>query len=876
MFVNRNAWLLGLLLLVYHVSWGQEAEPPSDSLDFAYGMASHTPGYQEVRPASFNRGNLPEVAGLLLGRTPGLLIARQAGDPGQPYALQMRGLSSRIGRNAPLLVIDGLPGASLEMIDPFDLQGVGILKGGAAAAWYGARGAAGVLALRSKGPEVSEGLRLEYKALGAIELDSRRLEVLDASQIPSDNFPFLPDQGASTNWMDEVTRADLSQAHHLALSGGAGTFRYRLSGTLRDQRSALRERGFRRLNGRLSLAWQGLDDRLRVEADAALLSREGSPGFAEAMGYAYRYNPTAPVRFSDPSDPLFDLYGGYYQENRFDYPNPVAIIEQNERRRQAEGQSLGGKLSLEVLPSLTAHLRAGSQWLRREEIELLASNSYWLGSNPRGLARTAEADHFTAAVESWLSYDKTMGDWQLRARAGYAYQRTSFDSLATEALNFQPDFTRDFFDLYLNNPAQAPLPREERLFNLRRSTRMASFFGGAELSWKTYARMGFSLRYDGASVFSPENRWELYPSVFGQLQLGEILGIKTQWQVHGSYAQTGNNLLERFLIFQTGQFNLGADPVAERSRQWEVGSSLGLFSNRLLLQFDYFNRQARDLLAVIGVEVPPNLFPLSLVNEGGRSSRGWELSLLAEVIDKPQHRLQIGLQAFAFRNRIDQFASNEAEAIRFVLIGQAISVLPLPNPQEGDPIGQIYAPQFVRIDADGQWINEDVNGDGFVGDGDYVLQGNAYPTFSSSLSLLWEKGPWQLNALFRSRLGHRKVNGAALYLMSPDNPYNKSVDLLESPFNRLESFASYSSYFVQDASFLQLHNFSLAYLLPTKDTWQLRLYGGAQNLFTLTNYQGIDPEVQLRHSGDPLLAGFEPLETGYLPRTFFLGIDLTL
>ena len=303
-----------------------------------------TSAVASVNTEDFNKGNINTPSQLLQGKVSGLNIARPGGDPNGEFSIRLRGISTLGANSTPLIVIDGLVGGSLQSVDPNDIASIDVLKDGGAAAIYGTRGSSGVILITTKKGKanVSE---LNYSGYTTFESQARRTEVADAAQFSSlPNVTTSNILGSDTDWLEEVSQTAIGQVHNISAGGGSDKATYRASLNYRDIQGIQKNTGFEQIIGRISVQQRAVNDRLRINAVVSGTKSEENRGFADAFRYATIYNPTAPVKNSD---------GTFFETGGFDTFNPVSIIENNSNIRDRENITAGLNLDFEIFKGLT-------------------------------------------------------------------------------------------------------------------------------------------------------------------------------------------------------------------------------------------------------------------------------------------------------------------------------------------------------------------------------------------------------------------------------------------------------------------------------------------------------------------------------------------
>jgi iron complex outermembrane receptor protein len=322
----------------------------------------------------FNKGNINDPTALLQGKVAGLSIYNKGGDPNASPIIRLRGLST-IGSNAqPLVVVDGVLGASLDNIDPNDIETVNVLKDGSAAAIYGSRGSSGVILITTKRGSKG-GLTLDYNGYVAASTVYNNIPVMSASEYVAAGGN---DLGSDTDWQSEVTRTGITNVHNIAIGAANQGTSFRVSSNFRNVQGVLKKSGWDQLNARANLTHSALDGMLNLDFNLAFTNRKYDNSFPEALRYAALYNPTAPIFFPN---------GQYYQAILFDNFNPVAILEQNVNEGERSNLNYSGKLDFSPIDPLTFTVNYGRQYNTDNRGEYYPSTSFFRGLNRNGLAR---------------------------------------------------------------------------------------------------------------------------------------------------------------------------------------------------------------------------------------------------------------------------------------------------------------------------------------------------------------------------------------------------------------------------------------------------------------------------------------------------------
>ncbi|MDP5172430.1 MAG: SusC/RagA family TonB-linked outer membrane protein [Bacteroidia bacterium] len=874
-----------------------------------------TSSITSVKAENFNQGNQNDPIGLVQGKVPGLQISRPGGDPNGAFTLRLRGLSSLGANQEPLVIIDGVPGANLQTVDPNDIQSVDVLKDGSAAAIYGARASAGVIIITTK-----KGLpgraTMNYSGFVAVE---------SVAGVPSMATPaeFVqyggPDLGSETDWIDEITDNAISQTHNLSLSGGNAQTTYRASVNYRDQEGVAINTGFQQLNARLNLQQRAINDRLTIDMNISTTNRNSQFGFNEAFRYASTYNPTAPTA-QDPNSPIFTNYDGYFQQINFDYYNPLAILEQNINEGNLKRLLVTGRANFKLVDGLSVDAFYSQQRTNELFGQYYDKQSYWVGADRNGLASRTDNESFNELFEGTLKYAKTFGKASLDAVGGYAWQEITFEGFRAEGGNFLTDaFT------YNNLGASKDfLDGIGSVSSYKNNSLLISFFANASLNIDDTYFLRASVRRDGSSRFGANYQWGIFPAVSGGVTLSNlfdlpavnILKLRAGYGITG--ALPGESYLSLLRFSQQGSFfydggfvpafgpsrNANPDLRWERKGEFNIGLDFELLDYSLFGSIDYYNRVTSDLLFNIPVPVPPNQAPNTwgniedavLKNSGVEVLLGYKFKRgdfsWSPTFNFASYSILLdttgvtGSDFTFFRGGQSFFDFSTSPGAPGLNSDPSVIVL------AGQPIGSFWGLTYTGVDENGQVTYLDLDGDGIAGvdaagnvdDEDQSVIGNGVPDFSLGLQNQFKIGNLDFSFFFRGDFGHEMVNHYRIFYESPGG--SRSVDniLISDFFNPdLKSTPLFSSNYVENASYVSLDNASIGYNFPMKGSafTNLRLYVTGQNLFYITNYSGFDPNVRWADTVDPfnpnpLAPGLDRRNTYFRTRTFTIGVNVGL
>jgi len=855
----------------------------------------------------FNAGNINHPIQLIQGQVPGFTIVRPGGDPTGAFDLRIRSTSTLYGQTAPLFVIDGLPQASFFGLDPLDVAKFTILKDAASASRYGLRGGSGVVLIETK-KDTSSSPQLRYQNYLAMENVARRPDVLTAEEYRNFNIGDfqIEDLGASTDWGDAITRTAFSHTHHLSLGGQLSQLNYRAALHYRDIQGTLRQHEFQQLNARLFLQQKALQDRLTITANLSATNRfDQNPtlslefGTNDIFNYANTYNPTAPIRSNAPE---FEQYDGYFQQLRFNYYNPVAILEQNMNETERQYFQTNLRADFEILENLTASATYAQEQQNSLNGFYFDKNSLYVGFDRNGLAgrSTDKAQNEFTTLQLRYATAFTPAQLQFEAIARHEYQVLTYQGFLAQGGDFLTDaFTfnnlgaaLDFF----KGQEESLFPRAN-LHSYKNQHKLSAFSANALLAWKNAYFLDATLRREGSSRLGANARWSWFPAVRAAVDWAKIapLDFAQQLKFRIGFGQTGNVPLDNGLslqplesgiyfpvngVFRPGyQINRLANPDLgpEKVREWNVGLDFQVF-NAIDGSIDWYHRRTEGVFWEDDIAFWQTSNLRQWVNLGDLTNTGLEIMLGTKLLHQQNFSWYSQLNLTFAETQVGFFDFNENSSIGAArLTGGRSQGGIFSRFGQNEEFGNFMTRSFVRIDENGQWVFEDFAGSNLG------ITGNAFPDMVLGWSNQLQFGKWQLDILFRSAFGHDIFSVIRASQESPAGIgfYNILESATEGELRRLRDPAIGSDYHVESGSYLRLDNLNLRYNFTTQNINWLQIasiYLSAQNVFTLTSFSGIDPEIRIQDSGfgepNPFAYGQEHRNTYWLGRTLMVGMEV--
>jgi len=861
-----------------------------------------TGAVSSVDQKDFNPGAVTDALQLVQGKVAGLSITKiDGGDPTKGYEITLRGATSINGTTNPLVVIDGIPGGSLEAIAPDDIESFSILKDGSAAAIYGTRGTNGVILVTTRHGAKGK-VNVEYSTRFYTENVLNRIEVLDSTEYLAlrDSFAVskiatkrtrakgMVNYGADTDWFDEILQTPFSQNHHLVLDGGMEKTNYRISFDYSDQDGILLNSHKQELRVIASVQQNALNDKVKFNIQLGLTDNKNNPVDYNAVRQTIQRNPTEPVRNDDGS--FFEFPGAWQ------YDNPVGVL--TERVVDNAGSRLFGNLGVDVYLTKSIKINATGGMNRYRQLNGFFMPSYSYPMETAGIDGSANrwaGNNFTKTFESTFEWKKTYGSHNLAVLGGYAYEYYMREEFYASTGNFITD------DVLYNNLALGSFLSEGRaeMTSYKGESILSGFFARGSYSYGNKYFLSASLRREGSSKFGANNKWGTFPAVSVAWDISQeeffkpVAGVIEFLKLRAGYGVTGNQGLDEYYIpiirygqdigffYYNGMQVRGYVPIsnANPNLKWETKAEYNIgidwlsLNSRLGGTVDYYIRDTRDLLEEYDVPVPPNLSSQMWANVGSMRNSGVEFTINATPVKKSKLSWDFNLILDYRKNKVLSI-QNDYYKLEYRNIGDVgapgISAW-THRLEEGEPVGNIHTYRFLEIDSVGKWVFDDIDTSGTITTEDRTVVGNGVPDFYLGFTNTLRYGNIDLSVMLRGMFGHQIINAKRIW---HENPMFLPRNIMKTALDtELWDDPEFSSYYVEDGDFVKIDNITLGYTYPfTENRYikSIRIYGTVNNVFVFTRYTGLDPEVSFK--------GLEPGNDNRFDypsvRTFIVGLSV--
>ncbi|MEB2774696.1 TonB-dependent receptor [Algoriphagus sp. D3-2-R+10] len=838
----------------------------------------------------------------LQGRAAGVSVQANNGDPGGALKVRIRGGNSINASSDPLYVVDGFIGGTIP--PPEDIQSIEVLKDASATAIYGSRGANGVIMVTTKKGKAGKA-RVDFNSSYSSQTEINRLDLLNADQFldyTQEVIPNYVDNGAETDWQDQIFRTGGIQNYQLSVSGGSDKVNYYVSGSFFDQEGVIINSDFNRYAITSNLNFNasdkitvGLNLLARRTGRNGVVTQEGSGGAGGAgvVGSSLRFMPDLPVRNEDGSFTL-SVIGDPID-------NPYAVATQREEETLADLLQTNLFINFDITKALTFKTTLG---LKTDNYRtgVFIPTTLYAGRNVNGDASISSGKNTNIINENYLTYNWEINPKNtLTALAGYSIQKSTNNSWSAGSQSF---ITNSVSFWNLGGGAIPKIPSSG--FS---ETQIASVFGRINYSYNSKYLLTFNARYDGSSNFSKNNKWAFFPSgafAWNMKDEGFMQNVNfiSDFKWRASYGLTGNQAISPYQTlarFSTSYTIIDGVPVNavrpttvanddltwETTQQFDLGADISFFENRLNITADYYKSITSDLL--FSVPLPSySGYSSQLQNLGKVENKGFELALNT-VNTTGAFQWNTGFNISFNRNKVLELPDGN-DILYGSGPGHLIGLGQTQILRVGDPVGSFYGWIYDGVYQEGddflpgggfeqvaggekfRDINgeKDANGqltgnpDGTLNSDDRTVIGNGQAKFIWGLNNDFSFKGFDLNIFFQGSQGNKILSYTLLEIETLAGSNNSTTRALDRwtptntdtdvPKRTLSRSQRVSTRWIYDGSYARLKNVSLGYTLPATVSEKLsvsrvKLYVSAQNLLTFTKYKGFDPEVNYSSSG---------------------------
>jgi iron complex outermembrane receptor protein len=875
----------------------------------------------------FNKGVIATPDQLLQGRIAGVQVTPSSGEPGAAATINIRGASSIRAGSSPLYVVDGVPldnggtannfdsgaGTStarnpLAFINPSDIENISVLKDASASAIYGSRGANGVVLITTRKGRKGQGI--QFSANTSVSSAAKRYDVLNRDEflaavksVGANEGTVANggiDYGGNTDWQDQVLRTSVSQNYNLGFGGASNTGSYRASFGYDDQNGIVKNTSLKRLSARVNASQSFFGERLKLDLQSSYSNVKdvfapitNNAGFnGSLIGSAIQLNPTAPIR--DDQGRYFTIASpAPYDADGFPvgaFRNPVSLLNQIDDKdninrylnnltatiRLFEGLSYKGNFGADISRGLRKTFYDPKVTGFTDGTGIREFTIPSATRNGRAILQHTELTNYT--TEHTLNYDKKWSDnSSLTALVGYSYQ--TFKSFNRNDIAWGTSTPGVLVKDYNDFKSHLAYPVGDSS-----SYKLQSYFARVNYSYKDRYILTGTIRRDGSSRFGKNNQYANFPALAAKWRITSESfmpkgGLFDDLSLRLNYGQTGNQDYPSYASIAVRQLNyLGTSTSALNANnadlKWETQTAYGagidftVLKGRLTGTVDYFNKSQKDLLFFQDI-AQPAATPRFWTNlPGNVRNTGVEVGLNFAAVQAKSFTWDISYNMTFIKNEIQNFGNRNI--ITGNIDGQGLSGAYAQFFANGYPLYTFNLPNYSGLDA---------NGFGIYPQGIDVSspQGSPLPKFTASLTNNFTMGNFSLSIFLNGATGFYVYNNTAnafFYkgnLVSGRNVTKEAAATNEDPFNSAEV----STRFLEKGDFLRLSNATLGYTFPLTGSKikSLRVSLSGQNLFLITNYSGLDPEVNTDKQRDNVPSRGIDYTSYPKARTFTLGLN---
>lgn len=835
-----------------------------------------------VKAEDLNQGVFTDPGQMLQGKVPGLVVSSTADPNGSP-TITLRGASTlRTGAMSPYYVVDGIPGVDISIVSPEDIESIDVLRDATATAIYGSKAANGVIIITTK-KGAEEKTNVSYNGYVAFDNILKKYDVCtadDLRQYAKDNNITLKDGGANMDWQDEVLRTGISHNHNVNISGGNGSTSYMISGDLRKREGVIKMTGFDRFNVRSLVSTKTLKDHLTVSLGANMMYGKhfgvpsGNEGASvlDAMNY---YSPTNAIKNADGTWTVGSGSKNY---------NPLALMEENKSETVWKRNQFVGKTALELWKGFVWSVNYSWSNYQSTYSAYNTRNSQLEGiGNKNGQATRNTYFGREQTFETYLNYDFKVGKSKWGLMGGYSWEEKKNNDgfgLSVEG------YYNDDLGWYNMSYAQTILGVQNSVQSgYLEKVRNISFYGRVNYSFDSRYMLQATIRRDGSSVFGKNNRWGTFPSVSAAWNITEEKFMQNQHifdnlKLRAGYGISGNAMgFDVYSSYNTygasGTFvydgktyrTYGATKNANPDLKWEstgmlnIGLDFAFLKGRLNGTVEVYHKKTKDLIWSYPVSTTQYIYGWMDANVGEMTNKGIEFTLNAVPVRTKNFMWSTTLNLSHNKNTVDKMQNETFHTTNLTQGDPMVAGVSADGwtqrIMEGEPIGTFYTYQYAGIvngrseyyvlDENGNRTGETTNNPSLK---DRSITGCAQPKLNAGWNNTLTYKNWSLNAFITGVFGNDVYNSArAHYTAAQMFSDGKNVlkEFLSNPVGDASGSLP-SDRYIEKGSYVRLQTLSLSYTFRNCfNDWiqDLTLYGTANNLFTITNYKGLDPEVNM-------------------------------
>lgn len=888
----------------------ENAEMMDEVVVIGYGTQRKgdvTSAISSVKAEDFTVGKVGDAADLIKGKVAGLSIAKGSGDPNSTSTIRLRGVISVNGSTTPLILIDGVEG-DLSTVAPENIASIDVLKDASAAAIYGTRGANGVIIITTKTGHRGERATVNYSGYVSASQFGKKLDFMTAEDVRAGKTNFT-DQGYDTDWLDAISRTGFTQNHNINITGGTEKTTYSADFTYRKEDGVIMNTFAEDMRMRFDVSHWFLNDMLRVNLNMVQKWHKNSATNATTTDQSNIYrqaiarNPTAPIYNED----------GTYNEN-FGinyYYNPVAMLEERLGDYTYSETRATGNVTFEPIRGWQTNLMLATSRFHAHDQGYNTATYYGNQLNEwNGYAYHTNDETRTDNLEITSKYDLNIGKHRMNALVGYSYQYYTYNR--NYANNY--DFPSEFYTYNNLGIGQALKEGKAGMGSEKNENTLIGFFARVSYAYDNRYNILVSVRREGSSKFGENHKWGTFPSAslgwtisneafmkdvkwVNNLKLRAGFGVTgvipndpyislTKYTYGSSYYYSNGTWLPGLSVSS----NPNPDLKWEKSTEFNVGLDWSLLDERLGGSIDVYNKKTTDLLFLYTVPTPPNLYNETMANAGSVRNRGVEVAINAVPVRTKDFEWKTVVTIASNKSKLLSLSNDMYESETFKDVGGLGEPINISTHrmEEGRPLGEFYGLKSVGVSENGLFLIEKPDGEVVEFSNDQLKNdeyrqylGNGLPKVTLGWTNNFSYKGWDLNMQFTSQLGFKILNEPRAFYENNSIAYNRLKSVEVAPYGGQYTLSSSQpqtlvSYYLENGNYLKLTNLTIGYTFPIKSTnkWikGARAYLSGDNLFCITGYSGLDPELANAY---PTYAGIDYRDKYPSTRSFTFGVNLT-
>lgn len=856
-----------------------------------------------IKSDKFIKTPSADPAQMIKGQVPGLTITTPDANPTSTSEISLRGITTLKASTSPLVLIDGIPG-DLNSVSPDDIQQIDVLKDGSAAAIYGTRGTNGVILITTKNALGEMPTEVDVNAYVSTQQIVKRLPFMNAEEMRQrveEGVPGAQDDGANTDWLDEVTRTPFTQIYNISLRGGSKTTNYVASFEYRGLNGLIQRTNNQMYYPRVEITHRMFNNKLKLNAS---LSGYKQTYFSGSDGGSYNSEVYRNALIYNPTTPVYQPDGSYSESTKNEYYNPVALLNEVEGENQATNLRMFANVTYTPIEGLDIKYLVSSNTYNqvRGYYETQNHKSTWRdGKN--GFASRGTTRKTQDLSELTIQWRKTLlKNHSFTLLAGYSWQKDHYQNYWMQNYNYPSD------DYTYNNmgAGQALKDGKASEYSEANESRLIGYFGRLNYSYKGKYMFAASIRHEGSTKFGADHKWGNFPSVsaawnikgedfLNNVDLLSVLKLRAGYGVTGTvpdnpYMSLSTLNFDNYVYFNNQWIktvrpssNANPDLRWEKKKEVNIGFDFGFLEDRISGNIDYYNRKTEDLLWDYTVPSPPYLYSSMVANAGSMRNQGVEVGITVVPVQTKDFEWVTSLNYSTNKNELLSLSNDQFVSSGYSDQGSTGESLQTTTHriQEGQPIGNFWGYKVIDIAENGHWIIEGEDGNpkpiSEQQPTDKQIIGNGLPKhyLNWNNSINW-KG-FDFNVTMRGAFGFDILNMPRLQYGAPVMLARGNVltEAFDTKFGKVplavDQELQYVSYYIEKGNYWKIDNVTLGYTFNF-NTWikRLRIYGQISNLATITGYSGIDPEVSI--SG--LAPGVDNKNRYPSTRTYTLGVSV--